>query len=451
MGTSETLLLVALALLALVVIWTYRNGRMCLTFLVGATAGLVGIQVFRVHLFTIVVLAWVLYRGGLVNTTGLRRALLMIIPIGSLAITSLIGDLVNSDTLVLQLLALSASAALVMIFSTEADRRHMLGGLLATTTISSLVALLQVVKIIPIETWHLSVSSLGRPIGLYPEPDWLGMFAGIGMVMAWRMPIGKWTRTAAVTINAAAFILAFARAAWIAVAVAVALTVLVGWFADRRRPMTRARGRGGAVFLLSIAAACVLLFMPQLVGDLSTRLGGTLQAKSEDVSAQARVRQIDGLLRLADMAPFYGHGLSSAGRVGVWGDVDLTSEVENNVATNWVLGLWVDGKYLAIPLIALLVLTALRNCRTIQGQALVVVLVSSIFSNATFSPEMWLLLGLCLAEPKAIRERVERAKKNWDAPLQTWMPRPGDAARKATLSATPLVSAQGATATTPEQ
>lgn len=390
-------LLVALAVLCLICIWTYRDGRMCLSFLVGATGGLVAIQVFRVHLFTIVVFLWVLYRGRHNNPVGLRRSLLMSIPIGCLAVTSLLGDLVNSDTLVLQLLALSMSAALIMTFSSPRDQQHMLGGLLATTTISSLVALLQVAKIVPMETWHLSISSVGRPVGLYPEPDWLGMFAGIGMIMAWRMPIGKWTRISAVAINASAFILAFARAAWIAVAIAIALTIAIGWFANRRTTSPAARGRVGAVLVLSAAAACVLLFLPQLVDDLSARLGGTLQAKNEDISAQARVRQFDGLLRLADMAPFYGHGLSASGRVGVWGYVNTTSTVENNVATNWILAMWVDGKYLAIPIILLLVFTAVRYCTTVPGQALVVVLVSSIFSNATFSPEMWLLLGLCLA------------------------------------------------------
>lgn len=423
MGTSVSLLLVALALLALVFLWTYRDGRMCMSFLVGATAGLVAIQVFRVHLFTILVVCWVLYRGGVVNTTGLRRALLMSIPVGLLALTSLLGDLVNSDTLVLQLIALSLSAGLIMIFSTEKDRWYMLGGLLAMTTISSLVAVLQVAKIIPIETWHLSISSVGRPMGLYPEPDWLGMFAGIGMLMAWRMPIGKRTRIFAVTINAAAFVLAFARAAWIGVAVAVAVTVIVGWFAARRATKQEAKGRGGALVLLSAATVGVLMFMPQLADDVSNRLGGTLQANVDDISAQARVRQIDALLRLADMAPFYGHGLSAAGRVGVWGDLDITSTVANNVATNWVLGLWVDGKFLAIPFIALLIMTAVRYCRTIQGQALAVVLVSSIFSNTTYSPEMWLLLGLCLAEPKVIRDRVAtKAERNSGVPLHAWSP-----------------------------
>jgi hypothetical protein len=423
-----------------------------MSFLVGATGGLVAIQVFRVHLFTILVVCWVLYRGGVMNTTGLRRAFMMSVPVGLLALTSLLGDMVNSNTLVLQLLGLTVSAALIMIFSTETDRPHMLGGLLAMTTISSLVALLQVVKIIPMETWHLSISSVGRPMGLYPEPDWLGMFAGIGMLMAWRMDLGKWLRILAVTINAAAFVLAFARAAWIAVAVAVAVTVVVGWLVAHHDMRQKAKGRGGALVLLSVAAVGVLMFMPQLVDDLTVRLGGTLQAQADDISAQARVRQIDALLRLADMAPFYGHGLSSAGRVGVWGDIDLTSTVANNVATNWVLGLWVDGKFLAIPFIAFLIFTALRYSRTIPGQALVVVLVSSIFSNTTYSPEMWILLALCLSETRVIRDRVARtAQKNSGAapyprtPRAFWGPELRNAA-----NGDPLVSAAGVDGVKPQ-
>ncbi|GAB2741302.1 hypothetical protein GCM10027038_44630 [Arthrobacter bambusae] len=390
-------MVVALGVLGLVIVWTVRDGRAVLSFLIGASAGLVAVQVFRVHIFTLLVLAWVLYKGGTHNPKSALKIVLIAIPVGLMALTTRLGDLVNSDTLALQLIGLAASSALIVAFSTHEDRRHMLKGLLAMATLSSLVGVLQVVKIIPIDAWHLSVSSLGRPIGLYPEPDWLGMFAGMGLVMAWRMPMRSSLRVLTVSVNVAAFILAFARAAWIAVVVAVAVVVVLGWFTRTRNKGHRTTGRYAALALIAAAAGGVILFVPALVSDLSTRLGQTLQVSGDDISGQARVRQFDALWRLADMAPFYGHGLSASGRVGVWGDIITGTVADNNVASNWLLAMWVDGKYLAIPLILLLALVTIKSVRTIEGQALFVVLLSSLFSNATFFPVTWMLLALALS------------------------------------------------------
>lgn len=413
MGIPEKLLLIAAAFLGLAILFTHRNGRSISSFLVGLSGGLVAVQVFRVHVFTIMALVWILQRGGAFNTRGFNRALFMAIPVGLMSLTSLLGDLVNSDTLVFQLIGLAVTAMLIMTFSREDDRRKMLYGLLALITTSSIVGILQVLKIVPIETWHASISSVGRPIGLYPEPDWLGMFAGIGLVLAWRMPLRGWVRVVAVSSNAAALVLAFARAAWIAVAVAVIAMAILGFFADRKRAKEEEkRGRGGAALVIAFAALGVMLFLPQLVEDLSTRLENTLQVKTNDVSAQARVRQFNGLLHLADIAPFYGHGLSASGRVGVWGQITTGFTADNNVASNWLLAMWVDGKWIAVPLILLLALTAVRYCLTIPGQTLVVVLVSSLFSNATFFPVTWLLLALCLSEAKRAKpDKPERAQQ----------------------------------------
>ncbi|MDQ0000526.1 O-antigen ligase family protein [Pseudarthrobacter sulfonivorans] len=412
MGILENLLIVVLSILALTILATHKNGSAITAFLVGVSAGLVAVQVFRVHVFTIMVLVWVLQRRRTFNVKGFNRALLMSVPVGLMAVTSVLGDLVNSDTLVFQLLGLAVTAMLLITYSTPEDRRNIIGGLLAVTTVSSIVGLLQVAKVVPIETWHASISSVGRPIGIYPEPDWLGMFAGVGLVLAWRLPLRRWLRIVAVAANAAALVLAFARAAWIAFGVAVLVVVILEFISKRKRQgVEPRRGRFGAALLLGVASAGVLLFLPQLVIDLSNRLSRTLQVQDDDISGQARVRQFDALMRLADIAPFYGHGLSSSGRVGVWGQIITMADTPNNVASNWLLAMWVDGKWLAVPLILLLVFTATRYCRTISGQALVLVLLSSLFSNATFFPVTWALLALCLAEavPTTTTDEMPRA------------------------------------------
>ena len=143
--------------------------------------------------------------------------------------------------------------------------------------------------------------------------------------------------------------------------------------------------------------------IPALHDNLITRLSRTLTVASDDVSAQARVQQNDGLLYLADSAPWYGWGISSSGRVGVSGRLNFGAS-DNNVGSNWILSMWVDGAWLSLPLIAVLLFACAAAVRTIQGQLLVLVLLNSFFSNATYQPITWFLAALCLVSLRHRRE-----------------------------------------------
>jgi hypothetical protein len=388
----------ALVFCAAVVVGSLKRKNAVLAFLIGASAALVGVQILQVHVFTVMVVLWLLFSRARFDLRSMRYVTALIVSSMILAVTALTGDLVVSPTLALQLLALAVSASLLVAFSTEVDRRSMVLGLLAFATLSSMLGLLQVLKIAPVEIWHASVSALGRPIGLYPEPDWLGLFAGLGLIIAWRLPSKPTLRTIAITVNGAAFVLAFARAAWVAVAVSIVVVIVVSMFRQRRQKL-QTTGRQGAVGLLALGAVGVLTLAPQLVADLTTRLANTFNPGSSgsDISGQARVNQIASLTELAQSAPFYGHGLSASGRVLVFGGIS-TSAGSNAVSSNWLLGMWVDGAFLALPIICLFLIVALRTSHTISGQLLVVVLLNSLFSNAFFFPITWMLVALCLAE-----------------------------------------------------
>jgi hypothetical protein len=400
----------ALAFCVAVIVGTVKGKPALLAFAVGVSGALVGIQVLQVHAFTITVVLWIVFAKRRFDARSTRQIAVLVGAAAILAITVLTGDLVGSPTLALQLLALAGSASLIMAFSTESDRQNITLGLLAFATLSSVLGLLQVLKIAPVEIWHASVSAIGRPIGLYSEPDWLGLFAGIGLIIAWRIPLTPKLRTLAISANAAAFILAFARAAWVAVAVSIVLVVVIGMFRGRRQKVPGA-GRRAAVGLIALGALGVLLFVPQLVSDLATRLANTLTpgASGPDISGQARVNQINSLIELAQSAPFYGHGLSASGRVRVFGGIDATHG-GNSVSSNWILGMWVDGALLAIPIIAVFVIVAVRMGRTLPGQMLLVVLLNSLFSNAFFFPITWLLIALCMAE--LMQRRSEPDKRH---------------------------------------
>jgi hypothetical protein len=388
----------ALAFCIAVIVGNLKNKAAVLAFAVGVSGALVGIQVLQVHVFTITVVLWIVFSNRRFDSRSMRHIVVLLVAAAILAVTALIGDLVGSPTLALQLLGLAGSASLIIAFSTDSDRRNMIRGLLAFATLSSVLGLLQVVKIAPVEIWHASVSAIGRPIGLYSEPDWLGLFAGLGLIIAWRSSLTPKLRTVAISANGAAFILAFARAAWVAVAVSIVLVIIIGIIRGREQKVP-GTGRLAAVGLLILGTLGVLMFVPQLVSDLTTRLANTLTpgASGPDISGQARVNQINSLIELAQSAPFYGHGLSASGRVRVFGGID-TAHGGNSVSSNWILGMWVDGAFLAIPIIAVFVIVAVQLARTLPGQMLLVVLLNSMFSNAFFFPITWLLIALCMSE-----------------------------------------------------
>jgi hypothetical protein len=401
MGILEIVAVLAALFLFAVAMATFKSKDRAMAMLVGASAGLVGVQVMRVHVFTILVVIWCLFSNGNVNRGSGKRIAGLAGCSTLLAITEIYGDLVVSPTLALQLLAFTLSGCMIIAKASARDREDMLYGLLALATLSSVVGVLQVIKIVPIEIWHAHVSSVGRPIGIYPEPDWLGMFAGLGLIAGWRLPMPAAIRTICISANAAAFIFAFARAAWVGVGASVALVIVAALLTRRRTADQRDKRRGKfpAVALVLGAAAAFVAINPHFVDDFARRLQNTLSVGSTDISGQARVRQIDGLLEMARTAPWYGHGLSANGRVGIWGSYNSgdAADTTNAVNSNWLLAMWVDGKILALPLIALLIVLAVITCRTVAGQLLLVVLLNSLFSNATFQPIMWLLVALALS------------------------------------------------------
>jgi O-antigen ligase len=357
----------------------------------GVTGALVAVQVANVHIFTVVTFLWFLsVRRGRQGRWG--RAGAVVVSVVPIALTALIGDLVNNPLLALQLLALALNAGLISAKSNSGDRRYMLFGILASCTLAACVAILQVGGVLPIELWHHDISTVGRPLGIYPEPDWLGLFAAIGSILAWRLIDPRATvRYILLALNVTALALAFARAAWVGLAASVMIFFLFRLF-------TRRNLRGGVLaagLFITALAAIGLVLAPTIRTDLESRVESIFVHDSTDISGNARVQQTDGLLRLAQTAPWYGHGLSASGHVGVSGVYDPGSA--NSVGSNWILSFWVDAKLLALPLMLLLVLTTVCTARLIQGQMLVVLLVNDLFSNATFFPILWLSLGLAIA------------------------------------------------------
>lgn len=385
---------VAVAVSLLVVMGHPRRDAI-LACLVGVTGGLVAVQVANIHAFTVVVTLWWVLSP--ITSRGWRGAVLPLLAATPVALTAFTGDLVSNPKLSLQLIALALNAAMIVSRVTPPVARQMLLGLLAACSAASAMGLGQVAGVIPNQGWHTDVLSYGRPYAFYPEPDWLGLFAGIGLVLAWRVVPSERPvlRVALVLLNTAAWAVVQARAAWVGVAACVAV-YLVARLIGRRRAGTRRSGSASLAIGITTASLAALAALPTVRADLIARISTFSNGgQPTDISGQARVKQTDGLLRLIDTAPWDGHGISASGRVGVSGIYDPSSP--NSVGSNWVLSLWVDAHYLAIPLLVLLIGVALLRCLTVPGQVLVLVLVNNLFSNATFQPVTWLILGLALA------------------------------------------------------
>jgi hypothetical protein len=212
---------ISAAVLGLVAVLTHPNRRNILSFLLGVSAGLVGVQIFRIHAFTILVVLWACLPQENTNKNAPKHVAVLAVAALLLASTTFLGELVNSPTLGLQLLGLAGSAAIVALRASRRDAKAMLWGLLVISTIGSAVGLLQVFRIIPMDLWHLDVSTVGRPTGIYPEPDWLGMFSGIGVLLAWRLAMSRPLKVSIVVIKLTVFILAMALASWVALRVSI--------------------------------------------------------------------------------------------------------------------------------------------------------------------------------------------------------------------------------------
>jgi O-antigen ligase len=200
-----------------------------------------------------------------------------------------------------------------------------------------------------------------------------------------------------VFLHVIVLLLAAARAAWLAVVVVAIVGYVVGKVTRRSGRTKTEPLRGG--FRMAVGSIVVVLIAlavsPELSDSLQSRIAGVSGGRTE-VGAMARQQQNNSLLELESLAPWTGLGLSASGRVGVSGRIGYIGTSKNNIASNWLLGWWVDGGLFAIPIILLFLGAAARRVTVTSGLLLGIVLVSSLFSNATLIPISWLALAMCL-------------------------------------------------------
>lgn len=161
-----------------------------------------------------------------------------------------------------------------------------LNALLVGAATSSLFALLQFAASYVDFYWQIhDVHGIPwhRPAGLMLEPDWAGLAAAVGLLIAFFRPVGSAGRTLAIAICGAAVVLTAVRAVWVALAV-VALVGLVSARPIRERALRAAPVLGAGVLVLVSAVVvnpeALSRFSPSAVatsqgdtGALASRLG----------------------------------------------------------------------------------------------------------------------------------------------------------------------------------
>src|SRR5213595_2333410 len=103
MGIIEIFLVLAGLFLCATTLATFSHRDRAMAVLVGASAALVAVQIMRVHVFTIIVVIWCLVPNGNVNRGSGKRMAVLAACSALLAVTTIVGDLVVSPTLALQL------------------------------------------------------------------------------------------------------------------------------------------------------------------------------------------------------------------------------------------------------------------------------------------------------------------------------------------------------------
>lgn len=382
-----------------------RDGRFraILAFLVGVSAAFENAQLYKLHAFVIIVLAWwaaTHYRGIL------ARAFWLTLPACILASTALFGPLVTSPQTGLQLLALSACGSIIAIAARSTDVSLMIRGFLCVVTLASLLGLAQYVHLLP----STPFGGENRPDGfIYSEPDFLGAYAAVAFLLilwtTYRFP----TRALVFCLSGSAVLISAARASWLAAAVGGLVTALV--YVLRKRTHQLHIRPIPLLLLGALAGLLALALIPSLGQRVQERVASaisgptTVNASSDQsvVSAQARRNQIAGLMELASTAPWYGQGLTASGHVGVFGGVYDQPPQGNHVSSNWILTWWAEGQLLALPVFCLFAFAIRRGWRNGSGVVMLGLLTNNLFTNTSLMPVTWFILALCFVSPSDLR------------------------------------------------
>lgn len=399
-GVEIRILAAAGLIVAMVLLLTHRHGRAALLFLIGAAAGFDTLQLGGVHLFSVG--CFLLSIPSLERDSPRPRArpwiaATLVCACASLLATSVLyGALVNNPVIALQLLLLALNSAFLVLLMSRADALMVMYGLLAAITVGALVALMQVTSLIAPD-YFADSSGILRVHSFYREPDFMAVFLAVGVVLAFRLPLPILLQRGLIALISVPLVLSYARGSWLALIASTLIVTIASRLSAHPTGAVIALRRTRLALATVAVLGLALLFNAHFRTTVVRRVAAVVDNQQGDLAISARSGQIAALNALADTAPWHGLGLSAGGRVTGLGEVEYGRST-NNVATTWVLDWWIGGKYLALPLILLVVVFAGLSLRSLPGHVLVLLLINSLVSNVMMSPVAWLALALVLIE-----------------------------------------------------
>jgi hypothetical protein len=302
----------------------------------------------------------------------------------------------------------------------------------------------------PFHQWDLSLQVIYGPLvqargtGLYFNPNELGLWAGVALILAWTM-LPPRVRGVGITIAILTLLLAESRGAAVAIVAVALVGALLAIAGGRLGPASALKSAVtfGSAIILAIGAALLIEPSGQVFDRFSALVDVVTQGPRADANLAGRLDYWSAVTVLNSVYPF-----------GTWGSPEFL--LGTAVDSSWFRA-FAQGSVPFLATLGLVVASALSLGRSPYGQALrlmaVLVAVAGLTETSFNYPPIavfWLLLGAALqssavARPAlsavALQPRhpVDRIGKQLPVDRRA-APRPYDVAvRKERLSNDPTV------------
>jgi hypothetical protein len=268
----------------------------------------------------------------------------------------------------------------------------------------------------PFHAWDEAAGALqgqfiaARSIGLYINPNELGLWAGIAAILAWTMLPGRF-RTIGLTMAVLTLLLSQSRGATVALLAAVAVGVTISLAKGRLASLASLKAAVGVGLAALIAVVAAVALAPQ--GALVGRFGALLQVTTQGLRADPN---------LAGRLDFW-QAVTALNAVHPWGtfgppELLLGSSIDSTWFRAVALGSVPYVTALAVLLVAALVAGRSRYAGSLR-LVTVMVAVAGVTMNPFGYPVIvlfWVLLGAALQASLVSRVPARRRQKARLAP-----------------------------------
>ena len=240
-----------------------------------------------------------------------------------------------------------------------------------------------------------------RPPGTMREPDWAGLVAGMGLIIALTWRLRRRWRLVLLLVNGAAFVITYVRTAFVALFITLILIVILP---GARRQARRAFAVAAASVIAFVAA--VSLVSPAFTARLDPR---NFTAGVDGGAAHSRLAVIHFAIDQGKYHWLIGHGAGSINAYvglsvvkntyGGGGELNGGHGSANLLATTFFdLGLLGLSLVIVLMLATVICAMARRGCDVATLAMTIFLLLSFMFSNGVRFAFVWILFAVTASE-----------------------------------------------------